>query len=193
MNGDGREELLATYDGQGILCRDSLTGNWTMIATAATQVTSGDLDGDNMDDLIGIWPSQSGVWSRNSKTGFRALLSSSATDIVAGRMRAFGAAGAMDSLALKGPFGSFVFEPTAGSRHFDFSHQAPGGSSFVKRVKANLTPKASPASTLPSVPGPGEAGFRPRDLKNLRPETISRACRQRHKTQSGGTSDSPSR
>lgn len=174
MNGDGREELLATYDGQGVFYRDSLTGTWSLIATAATQVTSGDLDGDGWDDLIGIWPSQSGVWARNSKTGVWTLLSTSATDIVAGRMRAFGAAGAMDSLALKGPLGTFVVDPAAASRHQDFSNMAPGGSAFIKREEANLTPQASPASTLPSVPGPGQAGFRPVDLKSLRPGEVKK-------------------
>ncbi len=88
MNGDGRDDLLATWDGQGVYYRDSVAAapgsRWPR---QATQVTCGDLDADGKTDLIGIWPTQGGVWVKYSKTGAWAKLSSTARDITAGTMR----------------------------------------------------------------------------------------------------------
>jgi len=70
--------------------RNNTTGLWTQLATPATKVVAGDLDGDGIDDLIGIWPSQGGVWVKYSKTGSWALLSSTADWIAAGDMNGDG-------------------------------------------------------------------------------------------------------
>ena len=88
MNGDGRDDLLGTWDGQGVYYRDSITGTWVLMASPATLIATGDLDGDAIDDLIGIWPTQGGVWVKYSQSGTWQLLSATAQDIAAGKMRA---------------------------------------------------------------------------------------------------------
>ena len=67
-----------------------LTAAWVKMATPATLITAGDLDGDGIDDLIGIWPTQGGVWVKYSKTGGWSKLSSTAKDIAAGDMNGDG-------------------------------------------------------------------------------------------------------
>ena len=47
MNGDGRDDLLGTWDGQGVYYRDSATGTWVKMASPATLITTGDIDGDD--------------------------------------------------------------------------------------------------------------------------------------------------
>jgi len=37
---------VGTWDGQGVFYRDSISGNWVMMATPADQVAAGDLDFD---------------------------------------------------------------------------------------------------------------------------------------------------
>jgi len=53
-----KECLLGTWSKQGVYYRDSDTGAWVKMATPATQVAAGNIDGDGVDDLLGIWPSQ---------------------------------------------------------------------------------------------------------------------------------------
>ena len=67
-----------------------LNGVWVKMASPATLVTAGDLDGDGIDDLIGIWPTQGGVWVKYSKTAGWSKLSSTAKDIAAGDMNGDG-------------------------------------------------------------------------------------------------------
>ena len=85
-----RIDLIGTWDSQGVYYRNSLTGLWVKLATPATLITAGDLDGDGTDDLIGIWPGQGGVWVKYSKTGAWAKLSSTARDFSAGDMNGDG-------------------------------------------------------------------------------------------------------
>jgi Leucine-rich repeat (LRR) protein len=81
-----KEDLLATWDGQGVYYRNSDTGGWVKLASPAAQVTAGDLDCDGIDDLIGVWPSQGGVWAKLSTDGWVRLSSSTPRDIAAGDM-----------------------------------------------------------------------------------------------------------
>ena len=90
MNGDGRAELLGSWTGQGVFWRNNISGAWTQLATPASMIAAGDLDGDGIDDLIGIWPSQGGVWVKYSQSGAWALLSSTADWIAAGDMNGDG-------------------------------------------------------------------------------------------------------
>ena len=53
-------------------------------------IASGDLDGDGTDDLIGIWPSQGGVWVKYSTTGEWAYVASDAQYISSGDMNGDG-------------------------------------------------------------------------------------------------------
>ena len=88
--GGAKDDLLGTYDGQGVYFRNSETGKWVKLASPADLITTGDLEGDGKDDLIGIWPGQGGVWVRYSGTGSWAKLSTTAKHIAAGDMNGDG-------------------------------------------------------------------------------------------------------
>jgi len=60
-------DLLGTWDGSGVWYRNSVTGSWIKMSTHANLVAAGDIDGDNTDDLIGVW--SSGLWVKYSSTG----------------------------------------------------------------------------------------------------------------------------
>jgi hypothetical protein len=85
-----KDDLLGTWAGQGVYYRNSDTGQWVQLASAATKIAAGSLDGDEIDDLIGIWPTQGGVWVRYGGDGSWALLSSTADWIEAGDMNGDG-------------------------------------------------------------------------------------------------------
>ena len=86
----GKDSLVGTWSGQGVYYRDSDDGTWVKMATPATQVTVGDLDNDGIDDLIGIWPAQGGVWVKYSANGSWSRLSSTADWIGSGDMNGDG-------------------------------------------------------------------------------------------------------
>jgi hypothetical protein len=80
-------DFLGTWDGQGVYYRNSETGRWIKLASAANLITAGDLDGDTKDDPICIFPSPAGVWAGSSSTGkWTKLSSSSARHIASGDM-----------------------------------------------------------------------------------------------------------
>jgi Right handed beta helix region len=85
-----KEDLLATWDGQGVYDRNSDTGGFVKLASPATMIAAGDLDGDGLDDLIGLWPGQGGIWVKYSQSGAWAKLSSTAVHIAAGDMNGDG-------------------------------------------------------------------------------------------------------
>jgi len=166
MNGDGRDDLMATWDGQGVYYRNSIGGAWVKMATPATQVTAGDLDGDGTDDVIGIWPSQAGVWVKYSQTGAWAKLSSTAVDIAVGRMRAAGSSSLQEPGSIvAGSIGDWG--PDAGADALDLSANAPGGMNFACPDGENLEPRES--GDLVHIPGPGEPDFQCLEQKNLVP------------------------
>jgi hypothetical protein len=78
------EDFVATWDGQGVYYRDSDSSAWVKMASPASQVTVGDLDCDGIDDIIGIWPGQGGVWVFLSSTKTWVRLGSTPADIAAG-------------------------------------------------------------------------------------------------------------
>jgi hypothetical protein len=80
MNGDDRVDVLGTCSGVGTYYRDSISGAWVEITVTASQVTSGDLDGDGTDDLIGMWPQDQGIWVKFSSTGTWAQLDAAKAD-----------------------------------------------------------------------------------------------------------------
>jgi flagellar hook assembly protein FlgD len=83
-------DFIGTWDGQGVYYRNSETATYVKLATPATLITAGDLDGDAIADLIGIWPGQGGVWVKYSQSGSWAKLSSTAIDIACGDMNGDG-------------------------------------------------------------------------------------------------------
>jgi len=85
-----KDDLLGTWSGQGVYCRNSDTGAWVYMATPASKITCGDLDGDGIDDLIGVWPVQGGVWAKYSSISMWTSIASSADWIGAGDMNGDG-------------------------------------------------------------------------------------------------------
>lgn len=85
-----QSDFLGTWPGQGVSYRDSDTGDWIELATQADQVTASDLDADGIDDLIGLWTSQGGVWSKFSTTDGWIKLASIANWIAGGDMNGDG-------------------------------------------------------------------------------------------------------
>jgi photosystem II stability/assembly factor-like uncharacterized protein len=84
------DDLLGTWGSQGVYCRNSETAAWTKLASPAEKITCGDLDGDGLGDLIGVWSGQGGVWIKYSSTGVWAKLSSTADWIGKGDMNGDG-------------------------------------------------------------------------------------------------------
>ena len=164
MNGDGRDDLVATWDGQGVYYRNSIGGAWVKLATPATLVAAGDLDGDGKDDPIGIWPAQAGVWVKYSQTGSWAKLSTTARHIAAGLMR--GGCWAVEVLAE--PIGGFAEGP-GNFGYQDLSEAGPGGMRFRCREEENLFPLEDRESALRRMPGPDEYGFQCLEQENLIP------------------------
>jgi hypothetical protein len=167
MNGDGRDDLVATWDGQGVYYQDSITSVWVKMATPATQVTAGDLDGDGTDDVIGIWPGQGGVWVKYSQSGAWAKLSTTAVDIAAGKMRAAGSSSLLGQGATIAAESENSWGPDAGAGAQDLSDNAPGGTSFSCPDGKNMEPRE--ANNALQVPGPGELGFTCVEQENLVP------------------------
>jgi len=85
-----KKDFIGTWDGQGVYYRNTETAAFVKLATPATLITAGDLDGDGIDDLIGIWPGQGGVWALYSQSGSWAKLSTTARDIATGDMNGDG-------------------------------------------------------------------------------------------------------
>jgi hypothetical protein len=82
------DDLLGTWDGQGVYFRNSLTEKWVKLASPADLITSADLDGDSRDDLVGVWPAQGGVWVRYSQTGNWSKIATTAKHLSSGNMNA---------------------------------------------------------------------------------------------------------
>jgi hypothetical protein len=53
----------------GVYSRDTLSGEWTRLSDSASVITSGDLDDDGLDDLIGQWNDQGGVFVEYASDG----------------------------------------------------------------------------------------------------------------------------
>ena len=88
--GDRKKDLLGTWDGQGVYYRSTDTGSWTSLASPADMIACGDLYGDSIDDLIGVWSGQSGVWAKNSANGGWTYLGNTPRHIASGDMNGDG-------------------------------------------------------------------------------------------------------
>ncbi len=85
-----KKDMVATWDGQGCYYLNSDSGGFVRLASPATMIAAGDLDGDGLDDLIGLWPTQGGIWVKYSQSGAWSRLSSTAVHIGAGDMNGDG-------------------------------------------------------------------------------------------------------
>ena len=154
------------------------------MASPATLITTGDIDGDATDDLIGIWPTQGGVWVKYSSDGSWERLSSTAQDIAAGKMRAAGGEGeaqpegdlaAQQQLVeLPLPMGGTAEGPGVSPTKRDLSDRGPGGERFIYLEDISLEPKEGELARLARVPGPGESSFVWAEQKNLFPGEVRR-------------------
>jgi hypothetical protein len=86
-----KDDILGTWNGGGIYYRNSDSGAWNYLSSAASQITAGDFDGDGIGDLVGVWQG-SGTWVRYSSTGGWVILSSVADWIAAGDLNGDGRA-----------------------------------------------------------------------------------------------------
>lgn len=163
-----KDDFVGTL-GNGVYYRNSNTGAWVNMRSSASLIIVGDIDGGGKDDLIGIWPSQAGVWVKYSATSTWALLSSSATDIVSGKMRAARLSGGFELMQLAAPMGGHLREPLLGPGAADYSATGPGGKIFALQKEPNLVPVEQGGMMIEKQPGPGEPGFRYVVEKNLVP------------------------
>ena len=85
-----KADMIGSWDAQGVMSRNSDSGAWVRLASPAQSVAAGDLDGDGLDDLLGIWPAQAGVWGKSSSTGAWSYFASPAKAIAAGDMNGDG-------------------------------------------------------------------------------------------------------
>jgi hypothetical protein len=138
------------------------------MASPASMITSGDLDGDGTDDLIGLWPAQGGIWVKRSTTGSWELLSSTAQYIAAGKMRAASSPSAA-VMELPLPMGGTEPGPEGASLKTDGSSRGPGGWQFVYLTEPSLLPLEEPSAKLTRIPSPGEPRFLCEEQKNLYP------------------------
>jgi hypothetical protein len=102
-------DLIGVWN-SGIWYRNSLTGYWVGMSTAANPIAAGDLDGDSIDDLIGVWAS--GLWVKYSATGAWAKLSAPPlpTTIACGDMNGDG----RDDIVGSWPSGTFYRDTLGG-------------------------------------------------------------------------------
>jgi C1A family cysteine protease len=85
-----KDDLLGTWDGQGVYFRNSETGTWMGLTSPADVVACGDLYGDGADDLIGIWTGQ--AWVKNSSDASWSYLAAATRDVAAADMNGDGRA-----------------------------------------------------------------------------------------------------
>jgi len=66
LNNDGRDDVIGSWKNDGVYYRDSASGKWWKISSAARQLAAGNIGGIR-DDLAGVW--NDGLWVRYSAAG----------------------------------------------------------------------------------------------------------------------------
>ena len=78
-----KEDLIGSWS-TGVSSINSDTGAWNLVTSApASQVAAGDMDGDHIAEVVGIFPA-TGIWVKYSSTGQWQYISSSPTSIAVG-------------------------------------------------------------------------------------------------------------
>lgn len=173
MNGDGRDDLVGSWIGQGVYYRNSATGAWVLIGTPATMIATGDLDTDGTDDLLGVWPSQSGSWVKYSFSNEWDQLSTTPADISVGVMRG-GTNSWLASMTeefelLSAPEGGTGKGPGFVDNYMDLRDCGPGGKNFRFQSQKNTVPRQK-LGIFQKYPGPGQFGFTFTYQKNTVPK-----------------------
>lgn len=72
-----KDDLIGNWEGIGVWHRNSDSGEWSQFNTNdAVMLTAGDLDGDNIEDLVGWWDTPNGVWVKYGTGTWERLVSS---------------------------------------------------------------------------------------------------------------------
>ncbi len=85
-----KDDLIGSWRDQGVYNRNSDSGQWTYVTTPALILASGDVDGDGIDDMIGVW--ESGTWCWQSASATWKLMASPAASLSAGDLNRDGKA-----------------------------------------------------------------------------------------------------
>jgi hypothetical protein len=107
-------DILGTWSSSGVWYRDSTTSSWVHMTTPAIKIAAGDIDGDDIDDLMGVW--SSGLWVQFSSTGIWARLSAPPlpTAITCGDMNGDG----RDDVVGSWSSGTFYRDTLGGGWHY---------------------------------------------------------------------------
>jgi hypothetical protein len=185
MNGSGWINVVGNWPGSGVWLgiRGFGVWSWEKVSTPAYFIAVGDVNGDWMDDVIGVW--SSGLWVKYSSLGtWEKIATNLPNDIDAGFFRTgTWEAGASEYLkpvcGYLEPMGGYAEWPGSGD-YTDFSEEGPGGSNFVFKEEKNLNPQESAAHRINRSPGPGEPGFTYIEQLNLVPkETVDKKDNER--------------
>jgi hypothetical protein len=125
INVGQKDDILGTWP-SGVYYRDSETGSWVKMSSAAKLVATEDIDSDSTDDLIGVW--NSGLYVKYSLSGgwFR-FASSLPSDIDAGLLR--GGAWYAEETDLAATARGYKEGPESITE--DLSDEVPGGRYFL--------------------------------------------------------------
>jgi hypothetical protein len=168
MNGDGRDDLVGTIDGDGVYYIDSVTYASVKFSGPADLVAAGDIDGDGTDDLVAAYASQGGVWARHSSTGSWELIANLPVSLDMGNLSSGAAASIGGLMSPPEPVtGVQGLVPGTMESYVDLSIYGPGGYLFTYDAQPNLAPDKAKARKI--IPGPGDHGFEAEKQDNLVP------------------------
>jgi hypothetical protein len=168
VNGNGRDEIIGTWENSGVWEGIPLFGwYWEKFSDAADIMAAGDMDNDFKDDLVGVW--SNGLWILfSSSMSWMRITPVIPNHIDTGLFRTgtwdAGTAGYLE------PVGGYAKGPESLTEYQDFTELGPGGRNFVFREEKNLIPQETDSQMMKKTPGPGEPGIIYSEQKNLVPK-----------------------